>query len=411
MTLSEHHDLRGGRPVWDAERYPIPPADSLPPHCEIAIVGAGIMGATLGERLSTAGHDVLLVDRRPPTHGSTAASTAEIMWAMDVPLRDLATELGPDEAMRRWVRVYETVRRFGRRIDDLGIGCERAERPTLYLAGTLLDEAGLREEEALHRQAGLPTRFLTAAETADRFAIAPRAGLVSTGGFDVDPVRLTLGLLDCAKGRGARICYPHDVVALSPLEHGIALQFASGDTVRAKTVLFAGGYERARLFLPETFSLLSTFVMATAPLDRPPWREGAMIWEASDPYLYIRTCGEGRIIAGGEDMDEHDAARRNALIGSKAGTIAAKTAALLGLDAPLAIDRQWAATFGSSPDGLPAIGAVANLPNVWLAAGFGGNGIAFAALAAEILQTAIEGGQDPDAARFDPYRFSHSPKR
>jgi len=406
MALSEHHDLRGGRPVWTDDACPPPPADPLPSHCRIAIIGAGIMGAVLGERLSAAGHDLLFLDRRPPGRGSTAASTAEIMWAMDVPLRDLSARLGQAEAARRWVRVHDAVSRFAQRIDGLGLDCERVDCPTVYLAGDLLDESGMREEEALHRKAGLPTRFLTAEETAARFAIAPRASLVSTGGFEVDPVRLTLGLLGKAKERGARICYPRDVVGLAPLQQGIALELEDGGQVIAEEVIFAGGYECASLFLPDAFRLLSSFVMATAPLPRPPWRERAMIWEASEPYLYIRSCAEGRIIAGGEDEDFHDSARRDALIEEKAGTIAAKSAALLGLDAPLDIDRRWAATFGSSPDGLPAIGPAANMPHVWLSAGFGGNGIAFAALAGEILGTAMEGGEDPDAACFDPYRFS-----
>ena len=80
MTLSEHHDLRGGRPVWDAERYPIPPADPLPQHCEIAIVGAGIMGATLGERLSAAGPADL--DQAARVAGVTPAALSALHFAL-----------------------------------------------------------------------------------------------------------------------------------------------------------------------------------------------------------------------------------------------------------------------------------------------------------------------------------------
>ena len=403
MTLSEHHDLRGGQPVW-GERGPSVPASPLPGRCSIAIIGAGIMGAIVGERLTAQGHDVLFLDRRPPAFGSTAASTAEVMWAMDVPLRELAAQIGLDEATQRWRRVHASVDRLAERMDRLGL--PRTERPTVYLAGNTLDENGLQEECALHRQAGLPTTYLTAEQTGRRFDIAPRASLVSMGGFEIDPVETTLGLLDLARKRGARICFPHDVIALEHESGGVRLLLADGVKIEAEQVIFAGGYERARLFLPEAFTLLSTFVIASPPMARPVWRERAMIWEASSPYLYIRSCKEGRIIAGGEDETFHDAAHRNALIGTKAGILSAKAATLLGLDEPLQIDRKWAATFGSSPDSLPAIGPVAHMPHVWLAAGFGGNGIAFAALAAELLTHAIEGHPDPDAACFDPYRFN-----
>jgi glycine/D-amino acid oxidase-like deaminating enzyme len=406
MTLSEHRDLRGGQPVWTGDREDIPPSDPLPARCDIAIIGAGIMGTTVGERLSSDGHQVLLVDRRPPAHGSTAASTAEVMWAMDVPLQELAQSIGADGAIRRWQRVHRAVRAYAERIDALGIDCRRVDRPTVYLAGKTLDADGLREEAALHRKAQLPTEFLDAPAIAERFGITPRAALVSTGGFEVDPVALTLGLLETARSRGAKVAFPRDVVGLSPGDGGVVLTFDDGATVMADTVIFAGGYERAPLLLPPQFGLLSTFVMATVPGVAPLWREGAMIWEASDPYLYIRACSEGRVIAGGEDEDVIDSPARDAMLAGKAATIAAKSAAVLGLDAPLQQDRRWSATFGSSPDGLPAIGPAANMDNVWLTAGYGGNGIAFAALASEIVSSALRGEPDPDAACFDPYRFS-----
>lgn len=406
MELTEHHDLRGGDPVWHA--IAPPPADRLPESADVAIIGSGIMGAAIAERLSADGHRVVLLDRRPPGHGSTAASTAELMWAMDVPLIHLARTLGEEEAARRWVRVHRAVRSLGDRIDALGIDCARVDRPTLYLAGSLLDADALAEEGAMHRRHGLPSVFLDADAVAARFGIAKRAALVSSGGFQVDPVALTHGLLDHVRSRGGAICHPHDVVALDQRPDGIVLRLAGGAAVEAGTAILAGGYERARMFLPAEFSLLSSFVLASPPGLAPLRRENAMIWEAADPYLYVRTTADGRIVAGGEDEDFHDPVRRDAMIAAKAGVIAAKLEAMLGTG-PIAIDRSWAATFGASPDGLPAIGRAANARHLWVAAGFGGNGMAFAALAAEIVAADLSGAPDPDAACFGPYRFADQP--
>lgn len=409
MPLTEQHDLRGGTTTWEDDAWDVPPPDPLPdtPY-DIAIIGAGIMGSVLAERLSAEGHSVLMLDRRPPGMGSTAASTAELMWAMDVPMSMLAARIGEEGAARRWVRVYRAVRDFADRIDMLAIDCDRIDRATVYLEGKELDADGLREEAVLHAVHDLPSLFLDSPAVQDRFGIAHRAAIVSTGGFEVDPVKLAHGLLNTARKRGARLCYPVDVTSITEQSDGVALALDDGRHVVAKQVVLAGGYERAALFLPPEFSLLSTFVMATAPGTAPLWRENAMIWEASDPYLYIRTDADGRIISGGEDEDFSDACHRDALIGEKAGTIAAKTGALLGGE-PLLVDRAWAATFGSSPDGLPAIGKAANMDRVWLSAGFGGNGIAFAALASELLASAFAGRDDPDAICFDPYRFATPP--
>ncbi|MBB3939117.1 glycine/D-amino acid oxidase-like deaminating enzyme [Novosphingobium fluoreni] len=405
MTLTECRDLRTGDVPWQETDWPSRPSDPFPAEpVDVAIVGSGIVGALIAQRLADSGRRIALFDRRPPGCGSTAASTAEIMWAMDVPMSHLATEIGEAEAARRWTRVLTAVRDLGKHIDALGLNGGRVARPTLYLTGSVLDEAGLVREADIHRRNGLPSVFLRAEEVAERFDIAARAAIASQGGFEIEPVRLCHALLDRARREGANLHWPVDVTGLHPDDSGIVLEMADGRSCRAENVILATGYERASLFLPPAFGLHSTFAIATPPGGAPLWRERAMIWEASDPYLYVRTDRIGRIIAGGEDIESADEAVRNALLGSKAGAIAAKLETLLGAR-PITIDRKWAATFGASPDGLPAIGPVATMPNVWMAAGFGGNGIAFASLAAQMLERELGGEPDPDRDCFSPYRF------
>jgi glycine/D-amino acid oxidase-like deaminating enzyme len=38
-----------------------------------------------------------------------------------------------------------------------------------------------------------------------------------------------------------------------------------------------------------------------------------LIWEASEPYLYLRTTEDGRVICGGEDEDFADTEKRDSL--------------------------------------------------------------------------------------------------
>lgn len=403
MTLTEHRDLRGGRPCWQADPRETPPSDPLPARrVDIAIIGAGVMGAMLADRLSAGGRTVALVDRRPPGHGSTAASTALVMWAMDVPLIHLAERIGMAEAARRWRRVKAAVNGLADVVR--GIDCGWRQRPELYLAGDLLDPQALAQEGQARRDAGLPAEWIEADAVASRFGIAPRPALLSDVSFEVDPARLTLGLLARAKARGATATHPADVIAIEAIDDGIALRLDDGGRIEADQAILAGGYERATLFLPPAFEIVSSYAIATPPGTAPLWRENALIWEASDPYLYTRATADGRVIAGGEDEDFADAQQRDARIAEKSGTLRAKLAAMLARD-DVAIDCAWAAAFGSSPDGLPAIGRAAHHDRLWLASGFGGNGVSFAALAAELLDAALGGAPDADADCFDPYRF------
>ncbi len=404
IPLTESRDLRTGKAPWREGDW-VPPVSTTFPRgkVDVAILGGGIMGAVLADRLSESGRSVAICDRRPPGTGSTAASTAQLMWAMDVPLTTLADQLGEAEAARRWRRVFAAMERFGERLDHIE-DAHKQDVPTLYLAGDLLDPQGLEREAALHRRHGLTSEFLSAEDVAARFGIAPRAGIVSGGTFSIDPVRTCHALLTGACRRGAQLAYPVDIVALHPAADGITLEAADGRTFTAGDVILATGYELARLFLPPAFSLLSTYAIATPPGVAPLWNKQAMIWEASDPYLYVRAANDGSIIAGGEDVELSDANARDHLLESKAGVIAAKLAKLLNRD-KIDWDRCWTATFGNSPDGLPAIGPAQAMEHVWIAAGFGGNGIAFAALAAELICAALNGKPDNAAPFFDPYRF------
>lgn len=403
MELTERVDLRGGHPCWDDETSGLLVSDPLPARVEVAIVGAGIMGAMLADRLTRRGHQVALLDRRPPARGSTAASTALVMWAADVPLTTLAGLYGREPAIRRWQCVYRALGKLDRRARELHD--EVRWRPTreLYLEGTLLDAAGLVREADLRRDAGLPSTFLRPEEVQADYGLPARAALRSSDVFEVDPVALTLAMVARARASGARLTFPADVTSIEQQGTGAVLVIDGGHRLSARHVILATGYEAARWYLPEAFTLGSSFAIATRPGTAPPWAGKAMLWEASSPYLYARTTADGRLIVGGADEDLFDPHRRDAMLGEKSGRLEADGASLVGART-LQADRAWSATFGSSPDGLPAFGKARNSDNIWLASGFGGNGITFAALAADMLAAEFAGSPDPDAALYSPYR-------
>ncbi|MDP3659694.1 MAG: FAD-dependent oxidoreductase [Phenylobacterium sp.] len=398
-------DLRGGEACWKGEARGLP-ASTPPPRqiVDIAIVGAGVVGAMLAERLSATGLRVAVLDRRPPSWGATAASTALVMWAADTPLVQLAETIGADAAGRRWRRVRQAVLDLSMRIADLRLDCGWESRLEVYLDGDVLDEEGLVREGEARRAVGLASEFCGPAAIAERFGVEARPGLVSADTFEVDPVALTQGMLRAALARGATITYPADVVASSEDADGVQLTLASGEIVRARQVILACGYEAPRPFLPAAFELGSSFAIATGKATAPLWRDDAMIWEAADPYLYCRATRDGRVIIGGADEDFVDAARRDAMIPDKRRQLEQMASRLLK-GAKIDAEYAWSATFGTSPDGLPAIGKAKDHDRLWLACGFGGNGVTFASLAAEIIASALDGRPDPDAICFSPYRF------
>ena len=66
-------------------------------------------------------------------------------------------------------------------------------------------------------------------------------------------------------------------------------------------------------------------------------------------------------------------------------------------------DFCWGGTFAETKDGLPYIGKITEHPNTYFALGFGGNGIVFSQLAAEIIRDSLHGKKNKgeDIFKFD----------
>ncbi|MGY3696294.1 glycine/D-amino acid oxidase-like deaminating enzyme [Bradyrhizobium sp. USDA 3240] len=82
--------MRGGVSPWFVAATP-PPRPTLSENlgCDALVVGAGITGSLVAERLTRQGLNVVIVDRERPGRGSTVASTAMLLWEIDRPLVEL----------------------------------------------------------------------------------------------------------------------------------------------------------------------------------------------------------------------------------------------------------------------------------------------------------------------------------
>ena len=124
-----------------------------------------------------------------------------------------------------------------------------------------------------------------------------------------------------------------------------------------------------------------------------------MIWELAQPYLYLRTTEDGRVIIGGEDEDFRDPARRDKMLPAKAEKLIERFRELFP-DIALDMAFSWAGTFGETRDGLAYIGVHPDWPSSYFALGYGGNGITYALIAAEIIRDALCGRANDQAELF-----------
>ncbi len=400
-TATVHRDLRTGTPYWLRRGEVRVPAAPLLANLavDVAVVGAGVSGALFVDAILRSGKSVAVFDRRGPVRGSTPASTALLQFEIDQPLIRLARKIGYERAVRAYCRSATAVEFLRSRIADLGLRCSFRERQTVYLPGNVLSVNALKAEAAARARVGLRSRFIEADELRALTGIEKPGAILSGGAGEVDPAALVAGLWRSALSRGARIFAPTEIVEIDPGRADVALVTAAGPVVRAKHVVFATGYELVKLVKPRRYKVISSWAMATGPQPDRLWPSRCLIWEASDPYLYLRTTLDGRVIVGGEDAEFSDEEKRDALIPRKIAAIRRKVGQLLpGLDTRP--DFTWAGCFGASATGLPTIGAIPGAARCYAVLGFGGNGITFSVIAAQILQGAILGLPDSDADLF-----------
>jgi glycine/D-amino acid oxidase-like deaminating enzyme len=402
MSLTRHRDLRDGDTVWSAYKKPVIRGSRLrrSVHADVVVVGGGISGAMIAQALAEAGSKPLILDRRRSALlGSTAASTALLQFELDTPLVTLSRTIGLRKAQHVWMASRDAVNELRTRTHRLGIAAHFETRPSLYLAGNVLDARGLRRELALRQKTGLPCEYLDRRALQHHFGISRQAAILSHGNAEANPLELAAGYLRCAIEQGARFHAPHDVVDLACDRSGTTLLTDNGLEIRARHVVLCTGYELAKIVPARGSKVLSTWAIATRPQPRKLWPQKALIWEASDPYLYLRTTTDGRVICGGEDEDFANAEKRDAMTLAKTGRLEQKLHRLFPQLEPSAA-AAWTGSFGSSTNGMPTIGAIPGYPRCYAVMGYGGNGITFSMLATTLITAAILGKQIPDAPLF-----------
>lgn len=395
-------DLRDGEPIWaSTPRITVRHRSRLErERCDVAVVGAGISGALAALKLAEDGHDVVVVDRRPPCRGSTLASTAMIQFELDTSLTELADRLGARNAERAYLRSFAAIEALESVIRRHDIRCGWTRREALYLAGDRLGFRALKAEAAYRARIGLPSEYLDHGALGERFGFDRTGAILSAGAAEVNPAQLAAACLRAAQRLGARVYTEHEISEISAAQNSVDLIAADSAVITARRVVLATGYETVRGVPRDRFDIISTWAFATQPLPADAfWPGRCLVWEASDPYLYMRATADNRILVGGEDSGLTDPHRRAAATPQKAARLLKKVEALLP-GRSLEIDYAWAGAFADSPTGLPYFGELDTCERCFAVLGCGGNGITFSMIAAEVVAAWAKGRSDKDADLF-----------
>lgn len=396
-------DLHSGMPFWLAlnplYNYYNPLKNNLDTYT--VIIGSGITGALVAHTLCSLGIKCVMIDKRTIGTGSTVASTSQLQYEIDVPLTELIKKIGEEKATQAYKCCLQSITDVEQVYKSIGKNPDFQRVPTYLLASNKSGEKLLKAEYEARKKAGLPIEYIPKNQLKKDLGINAPAALYNNTSAQLDCYKGSTYIIDYYLKRKELEVFSHTLINnYNRTENGYELISETGNKITCKNVVISAGYEAGEFLPKKVMDLLSTFAIVSHPVDKKYiWKNQALIWETKMPYLYVRTTADNRIIVGGEDENFNNAEKRDTALIKKAKTLEKKFKKMFP-DIPFVTDMSWGGTFSATVDGLPYIGEYPNKPNMYFALGYGGNGITFSMIAAQVIANLITGNKDYRAKLF-----------
>ncbi|WP_246998974.1 NAD(P)/FAD-dependent oxidoreductase [Halosolutus gelatinilyticus] len=354
---------------------------------EVAVVGAGAIGATAAYDLAREGAEVTLYDRGSIAAESSGRAAGVCYNAFADPLD---AEIGT-----------EAIERFRALSGDDTFPF--VERPYVWLAreGDAERADAIREQVRRMQENDVVAVAVGPDELDDRFPELETedvavAGIVGAAGY-TDPAAYTACLAAAANGAGATLATetPVSVRADPPR----VVREGDGTVREVDAVLVAAGAHTKRLLADAGISIAMKpyrvqALVADADLAEP------MVFDATGDF-YCRPHPDGLLAGDGTERVEADpdGYDRNADPGFAEGLLDRVAERLPGVETDL--DRAWAGLCTATPDRDPLVGELAD--GLYVATGFQGHGFMRAPAIGQRIADQILGGKG--IGPFDPTRF------
>ena len=373
--------------------------------CEVAVVGAGIVGAATAWELYARGVDVALLDRGEVSGATTGLGEGNVLCS--------DKEVGPELALTlAGLEVYDELE------ERLGDGARIRRKGALVVhRGEQTWAAEPARIERL-RAAGVQGRLLDLAETR---AMEPQltGELAGASHFPADLQCAPRAIARALAGALPRVRTGVEVHGVEIAQDRVtALRTSEGSLACGAVVIAAGPWSRplaeaAGVALPLEPRKGQLVRLAAAPRDGRFIRHKvvearylgsvASVDAGLQVTTVLETTWEGDVLVGssrerrGFDLSVDDAVTE-AMLEQAFGLMP-------GLRA-LALDAAWAGLRPWLPDHLPAIGPCGGVAGLWLATGHEGAGVALGPVTGRLVAQ-LYAGEAPlvDPAPFSPDRF------
>jgi len=365
-------------PIWSP---PAPrPVRALPPRADVVVVGGGITGVTALRWLALRGVDAVLLERHQLAAGASGRNAGFLLMGVAANYAMAVRQHGRDVAHEVWQFTAESHALLAGALQGRA---RYARRGSLVLAASEDEAALLRESAELLAADSLPGRYVTP------------AALLNDADGEVDPSAAVACLADSLPD--ASIHCGTAVLGLDASASEVRVYTQRGEII-AGAVVLATNASTADLAPSMPIAPVRAQMLATAPVDA---RVAARPTYSHWGYRYWRQRDDGRVLLGGwrDTAPDIEVGTETAL---NPGIQRHLDARLEALDVAAPVTHRWAGIMGFSPDELPLVGPVPDMPNVFVCGGYTGHGMGFAASATRTLVAhLLDGGAIPAWLRSD----------
>jgi glycine/D-amino acid oxidase-like deaminating enzyme/nitrite reductase/ring-hydroxylating ferredoxin subunit len=361
---------------------------------DVVIAGGGITGVSTALLLQQAGLRCVLIEAHTLCFGTTGGTTAHLNTLLDTPYNTIANNFGKENANLVALATRKAIALVKNNIIKYKIDCNFEEASAFLFSQ---NEEQTKELESIRKatvEAGLAADYTDTIPVPIKFDRALK--VINQGKFH--PVRYVLSLAKAFEEAGGTIvqhCRVLDTDNTDPL----IVKTEAGD-VHANWLIYTTHIPPGVNLLHLRCAPYRSYAMALKLADGN--YPADLAYDMYDPYHYYRTQmidGEQYLIAGGEDHKTAHAENTNA--------------PFIKLESYIRthfnvqeIAYRWSSQYFEPADGLPYIGHLPGNPGkILVATGFGGNGITYSQVAAQVLSDMVLDKENEYIDLFNPNRI------
>lgn len=366
---------------------------------DICVVGAGLAGLSVAREAARRGAEVAVIEARTPAWNASSRNCGIVFPGCGVDVRELVARVGVDQAREIWSLAGAGARHVRDIIATTAMQGVDIVPGALQVA---TEEAG----DALVERMQVLSEFDTAVEGWQieqvRDVLKSRHffhGLHWPHAYGIHAANYAAGLASEIGRYGVRVFADTPVVKIDPT--GIRKRvFTPSGRLRASHIVLAGNVHLGTLLrrLTETLAPAWRHVAVTAPLGDD--------LKSAVTYQGAVTGDDGverfRVVDGDRLMWSHRLTTWDISPALLAGAARRRIRKVFPQLGKVAIDHSWSGAIGRTIHGMPQIGQLR--PGLWLASGFGDNGIAMTAAAGELIADGIM-ERDDRWRLFEPFEL------